>query len=92
MPAAAEIHVMAVLPTHHRQGIGRALVTTAEAHLQQQGVRFLQVKTLSEKHPDAGYAKTRAFYQGMGFTPLEEFVDLWGEGYPCLQMLKVVGE
>jgi ribosomal protein S18 acetylase RimI-like enzyme len=91
-PSAAEIHVMGVLPTQHRQGTGRALVAAAEAYLQAQGVRFLQVKTLSARHPDAGYAKTRAFYQAVGFVPLEEFSDLWGEQNPCLQMIKVVGE
>ena len=48
----------------------------------------LQVKTLSESHPDAGYAKTRAFYRAMGFHPLEEFKTLWGEANPCLLMVK----
>jgi hypothetical protein len=24
----------------------------------------------------------------MGFRPLEEFTDLWGEQNPCLQMIK----
>lgn len=85
---AAEIHVMGVLPVYHRLGIGRHLVEAAEIHLKSQGIEYLQVKTLSPAHPDAGYAKTRAFYQALGFRPLEEFPTLWGEANPCLQMVK----
>lgn len=87
---AAEIHVMGVLPGMHRQGVGRALVQQLEHDLREQGVQFLQVKTLSSKHPDPGYARTRAFYEGVGFLPFEEFPDLWGEHNPCLQMLKLL--
>jgi chloramphenicol 3-O-phosphotransferase/GNAT superfamily N-acetyltransferase len=87
-PYAAEIHVMGVQPETHRQGVGKALLAQAENYLRQQGVAYLQVKTLSAAHPDAGYAKTRAFYQKMGFRPLEEFPTLWGEANPCLMMVK----
>ena len=85
---AAEVHVMGVHPQAHRQGVGRALIQAVEAHLQAQGIEYLQVKTLSPAHPDKNYAKTRAFYRSMGFRPLEEFPDLWGEQNPCLQMIK----
>lgn len=40
-PFASEISVMAVLPEYHRQGVGRALLTTAEAQLRDEGVIFL---------------------------------------------------
>ncbi len=89
-PTAAEIYVMAVLPEYHRRGVGRLLQAAAEDHLRAEGVRFLQVKTLSDKHPDEGYKKTRAFYFAMGFTLLEEFPDLWGEHNPCWQLIKVL--
>jgi ribosomal protein S18 acetylase RimI-like enzyme len=85
---AAEIHVMGVHPQAHRQGVGRALMQALEVHLQGQGIEYLQVKTLSPAHPDRNYATTRAFYHAMGFRPLEEFTDLWGEQNPCLQMIK----
>lgn len=84
----AEIHVMGVHPQAHRRGVGRALIQAVEAHLRAQGIEYLQVKTLSPAHPDKNYAKTRAFYRAMGFRPLEEFPDLWGEQNPCLQMIK----
>jgi catechol 2,3-dioxygenase-like lactoylglutathione lyase family enzyme/GNAT superfamily N-acetyltransferase len=87
---AAEIHLMAVLQEHHRRGIGRAMLNHVEAALVHDGVEFLQVKTLSDKHPDVGYAKTRAFYRACGFRPLEEFPDLWDPQNPALQMIKSI--
>jgi chloramphenicol 3-O-phosphotransferase/ribosomal protein S18 acetylase RimI-like enzyme len=91
-PFAAEIYVMGVQPEYHRHGAGKALLASAETHLRQQGVEYLQVKTLSSAHPDAGYAKTRAFYQKMGFRPLEEFPTLWDEANPCLMLVKSVAQ
>jgi len=41
---SAEIHVMAVTPDHHRQGIGRILVTAFETDMAAAGVRVLQVE------------------------------------------------
>jgi GNAT superfamily N-acetyltransferase len=88
---AAEIHVMGVRPELHRKGVGAALVRTVEAELSDAGIEYLQVKTLSPSHPDENYAKTRQFYLAMGFRPLEEFPELWGEANPCLQMIKWMG-
>ncbi len=86
-PQSAEIYVMGVRPDYHRQGIGRALVEAAEQHLRQENTLFLQVKTLGAAHPDPDYQKTRAFYLGVGFVPLEEFENLW-ERLPALQLVK----
>ena len=88
-PGAAEIHLMAVDPAVHRRGAGRALVEAFERDLIADNVGLLEVKTLGPSHPDAGYAKTRLFYQSMGFAPLEELPDLW-PGNPCLIMVKVL--
>ncbi|HNR69557.1 MAG TPA: GNAT family N-acetyltransferase [bacterium] len=88
---AAELIVLAVRPEWHRQGIGRTLLAAVETYLRDRNVEFLQVKTLSERHPDPGYAKTRAFYTHAGFAPLEEFPTLWSEDHPCLQMIKYLG-
>jgi ribosomal protein S18 acetylase RimI-like enzyme len=89
-PQAAELYVLGVLPEMHRQGVGQALLSAVEAYLREQGVEYLQVKTLSASHPDPGYAKTRAFYESVGFRPLEEFPTLWDEANPCLLMVKTV--
>jgi len=87
---AAEVYVMAVVPELHRHGIGRALLGHAEETLAADGVEFLQVKTLAPSKHDDGYDKTRAFYLGYGFRPLEEFRDMWDADNPALQMIKVV--
>jgi GNAT superfamily N-acetyltransferase len=84
---AAEIWVMAVRPDHHRRGVGRRLVETAERFLTGRSVEYLQVKTLGPSDPDEGYARTRAFYNAMGFVPLEELHGLW-ESNPCLLLVK----
>ena len=89
-PRSAEIYLMAVDPAEHRSGAGRALVTALERDLVADGVRLLQVKTLGPSDPDAGYARTRMFYQAMGFEPVEEITGLW-PGNPCLVMVKVLG-
>lgn len=87
-PETAEVHVVGVLPAHHRSGVGRALQVRVEAWLRAEGVRVLQVKTISASSPDTFYARTRAFYLSMGFVPLEEFPTLWDEHNPCLILVK----
>lgn len=84
---AGEVHVMGVDEAHHRRGIGKALLRAAEDWLAEQGVRWVQVKTLGPSHPDEGYARTRAFYEAHGYEPLEESESRW-PGNPCLQMIK----
>ena len=86
-PHVAEIHLTVVDRSFHGTGVGSAMMTAIEAHAFQHSVRLLEVKTLGPSHPDAGYARTRHFYQSHGFLPLEE-TDLWGEGTPCLIMVK----
>lgn len=87
-PTSAEIYVMGVDERFHRQGIGRALVDACREYCRQHGIEYLQVKTLAETHPDASYAKTRAFYAAMGFRPLECLPELWNPSNPCLIMVQ----
>jgi ribosomal protein S18 acetylase RimI-like enzyme len=91
-PQSGEIHLLAVDPRLHRDGVGRALVHALEADLVADGCELLQVKTLGPSHPDAGYALTRKFYLSMGFVPVEELHDLWGPENPCLIMIKVLAQ
>ena len=88
---AAEIYVMGVRPEYHRRGIGRAIIAESEWYLHKQGVEYLQVKTISAADSSPNYAKTRAFYQAVGFRPLEELTELWSEENPCLLMVKWIG-
>lgn len=85
---AMELHLICVLRAWHRVGLGGALVRAAEAHLREQGVRWLHVKTLGPGHPDEGYSQTRAFYMAMGFEPIEEIPSVWGPENPCLILVK----
>lgn len=87
-PYAAEVYVMGVRLEAHHQGLGRALMAAAEAYLRGLDVEYLQVKTLAPSHPDTHYARTRLFYEAMGFRPLEVLPKLWDEWNPCLLMVK----
>ena len=87
-PPTAEVLCMAVRPGLRGQGVGTALLAAAEAWLVGEGVKLLQVKTLSERSPDRGYGETRAFYLARGFLPLEELRELWDAFNPCLLLVK----
>ena len=89
--AASDIHLIAVHPDHHAQGIGAALIAAAQKAAKARGANFLTVKTLGPSLPNSAYAKTLAFYKRIGFEPLEEFIDFWGELYPMLLLIKPVG-
>lgn len=86
-PQVAEVHLIVVDRAAHGCGVGRAMLRAIENDARRHGVRLLQVKTLGASHPDPGYARTRHFYERWGFLPLEE-TELWGEGTPCLIMVK----
>jgi rhodanese-related sulfurtransferase/GNAT superfamily N-acetyltransferase len=88
-PSVAEISWMAVHADHRGAGHGRALIEALVAALNEQRTRFLLVKTLSDRHPDPGYAGTRAFYAAMGFTPLTD-LDIWPEN-PALLLIRPIG-
>ncbi|MBX9770192.1 MAG: GNAT family N-acetyltransferase [Candidatus Obscuribacterales bacterium] len=90
--ATAEIHVMGVLPTFHGQGIGTLLVNEVSQIAKSTGRSFLTVKTLGESHPDRKfYSRTREFYLGAGFLPLEESLKIW-DGMPCLLLVKALNK
>lgn len=86
----AEIYVMGVKKEYHRVGIGRQLFDSAYGWCKEKGFEFLQVKTLDGSNPDSSYAKTRNYYQALGFRPLECLPVLWGESNPCLIMIMAV--
>lgn len=87
-PFSAEIFITGVLPEFHHQGVGTKLVSAAEMYLKSRGTEYLQVKTLGASHPDLFYSCTRAFYQKVGFRPLEEFKQIWNAENPCLIFIK----
>lgn len=88
-PKSLEIHVLAVDPERHRQGVGKALIDWAEAQCQARGANWLHVKTRGPLTPDPQYEKTRQFYLGCGFDSLFETLELWGPENSALIMVKV---
>ena len=86
-PRSAEIQVLGVRAPWHRRGVGRSLVAEVERRLRGDSVELFQVKTLGPSRPDEAYARTRMFYESLGFVPLEEN-RLWGERIPCLISVK----
>jgi XTP/dITP diphosphohydrolase len=89
-PATAELHLIAVKPSHHRAGIGARLLRAIEEHLRETATRALTVKTLAPEAGDLHYARTHRFYAAQGFLPLEVFPTLWGPENPCLLMAKTL--
>ena len=90
-PYTAEIYVMGILESHHRQGLGKKIITFCEDYCHAHGMEFLTVKTLDESREDAYYERTRKFYLSVGFKPLEVFPTLWDETNPCLFLAKYLG-
>jgi ribosomal protein S18 acetylase RimI-like enzyme len=89
-PFAAEVYVMGVKRPWHRRGIGRVLIEAVVELAISLGIRFLTVKTLAPSNDDQNYARTRLFYEAVGFLPIEEFPTLWGPENPCLFMLRLL--
>ena len=88
-PASAELEILAVEGSLHRQGVGRRLLDHMEAALRERGgVDLFHVKTLGPAEPDEGYARTRRFYLALGFVPLFESAELWGPENPALVLVK----
>ena len=85
--SSGEIHLLAVAPDRHRQGIGRRLVEEAERDLRADSVPLVHVKTQGPSLPDADYAATLAFYLALGYLPLEELHGYWPD-VPCLILVK----
>jgi GNAT superfamily N-acetyltransferase len=89
-PESADIHCMGILPKYHRKGIGKLLIKELENYLKDEGVKILQVKTVSADRDCGAYAKTRDFYRAVGFFPLEVFSNWWDDANPCLLLVKQI--
>ncbi|EKD81388.1 MAG: hypothetical protein ACD_39C01832G0006 [uncultured bacterium] len=89
---SVELYVLGLLPEFHRHGIGRAAIESVTEYYRSQGVEYIQVKTVSSSNKWPEYEKTRSFYLSLGFRPLEIIPAFWGEGSPCLQMIKKISQ
>jgi GNAT superfamily N-acetyltransferase len=73
---SAELHLIAVDPEARGNGVGRALINHVAGDLRDDGCKLLSVHTVGPSFDNEPYAHTRAFYQAMGFSPLEEHNNL----------------
>jgi GNAT superfamily N-acetyltransferase len=89
-PVSLELSCIALLPQWRRAGVGSRLCVAAEKWWARRGGKVVQVKTLGPSRPDPNYAQSRAFYNALGYLPVEEFLGLW-PGNPCLLFIKSVG-
>lgn len=88
---AWELHCLAVDAAMRRQRVGASLHAHAQQYLADQGAMFLQVKTVASSYPSDAYAQTRAFYEALGYHPLEIFTNFWREGLDVCQLIKLIG-
>ncbi len=88
--STAELYVMGVRPESHRRGLGRRLVERLADELLagHPGLRHLLVKTLDASRENEEYARTRRFYEAIGFLPLDVIPEIWGPENPCLLLVK----
>ena len=88
--SALDIHLIAVRPQRHGQGVGTALIRQACAAALELGKPYLTVKTQGPSAGYESYERTRRFYEAVGFKGLEEFTEIWGPENPCLIMIMPV--
>jgi GNAT superfamily N-acetyltransferase len=77
-----EIAVMGVKKEYQHVGIGKQLFVAAKQYAKQQGISFLQVKTVAMGHYEE-YDQTNKFYLSLGFKEFEVFPTLWDKHNPC---------
>ena len=87
-PIHAELCVMGILPEYHRISIGRGLFNLFQNYCAENGYKYISVKTLDDSAGYEPYAKTRKFYEAMGFLPFEVHKNFWDADNPCLIMIK----
>lgn len=84
-----EISWIAVLPKYRNKGTGTKLVLETLKILKGK-YKICEAKTLAETDKDKGYAKTRSFYEKLGFISLEIIHPYpgWDKDSPCQIFVK----
>jgi ribosomal protein S18 acetylase RimI-like enzyme len=75
-----EVHYLAVARELHRQGVGRKLIEHLLTLSREKGARWLRVGTVAPTEDYEPYARTRAFYESLGFTLQSMEPSGWEDG------------
>ena len=89
-PHVAELGWFAVEKRRQGAGIGMSLVDAVTRDVAGSGVKLLTVKTLADTVEDENYARTRRFYENVGFLHVETIDPFpgWDPGNPCAIYVK----
>ena len=85
-----DMFVLGVKKVYHSQGIGRKLQKYVFDYAKENKYKYCIVLTLSDIHPDSGYALTRDFYHKLGFHDIYKSNKIWDESNPTQIMIKVL--
>lgn len=80
------MHALAVDPSEHRAGHGRALVRALETHLIETGQRVLVIDTSS----DPSQVPACAFYKAMGYAEVGRIPEFWSPGEDKISFSKLL--
>ena len=82
-----DVYWMAVSVQQQRHGVGKALLTAAEADIQKQKGRLILIETSSKSN----YEKAQRFYSKQGYDMVSRIVDFYEPGDDKLTYLKRMG-
>jgi len=85
-----DMYVLGLRKKYHGKGYGKLLQDYVKNYARNRGYKRLIVLTLSSKHSDTFYAKTRDFYHKQGFVDVYESDKIWDEHNPTLIMLNTL--
>jgi ribosomal protein S18 acetylase RimI-like enzyme len=75
-----ELKWIGVAPAHHRRGLGRQLVDALMDRMRASRATRLMVATVAPSVDYEPYARTRAFYEGLGFALTQVEPSGWPDG------------
>jgi len=83
-----DMYVLGIKKKFHGLGFGTKLQEYVNEYAKKLGYEYVLVLTLSKKHQDIGYSKTRDFYHKMGFVDIYESDKIWDKHNPTQIMIK----
>ena len=83
-----DMYVLGIKKEYHGKGLGTKLQDYVNEYAKNNGYSYVIVLTLSDKHPDKGYALTRDFYHKNGFIDIYQSDKIWDPTNPTQIMMK----